>query len=316
MENQNRTVKLRRKASDDKSTVGPVGGLFSDDQDYKSNRMNTRLKNRILSLIVPILFVIFWEILATIMDNPVVLPSFTSVLAILTNPTASLLNIGSLANNLFVSFLRVIVGYSFAVILGVPLGALMGYSPLANKMLSSFLGIFRPIPPLAWVPLVLAWFGISSMAMFYPSDSGQIYLYLRSLRLSMIFIIFIGAFFPILTSTIYGVTNVRKILVESTMTLGGTKKDIILKIIIPSAMPSIINGLRIGMGVAWMCLVSAEMLPGSVAGVGYLITHAYQLARTDIVISGMFTIGLVGVLLDSIFRLLEEKKYQWQKNVQ
>ncbi|SET78175.1 NitT/TauT family transport system permease protein [Natronincola peptidivorans] len=274
------------------------------------------IKNRLIGLICPIIFIIFWEFLAIRMNNPVVLPTFTSVLRILVNPTVSLLGIGSLGYNLFISFLRVFTGYLAAVVMAIPLGVLMGYNNTFYKLLSNFLGIFRPVPPLAWVPLVLAWFGITSMAIFFPIESGPVYIYLRNIRLSMVFIIFIGGFFPILTSTIYGVKNVRKSLIDATMTLGAKKHHILLKVIIPSAMPSIINGLRIGLGVAWMCLVSAEMLPGSIAGVGYLITHAYQLARTDVVISGMITIGVIGVSLDSLFRILEDTKYKWQKNVQ
>ncbi|KJF27673.1 ABC transporter permease [Clostridium aceticum] len=274
------------------------------------------MKHRLITLICPIIFIVFWQFLAVKMNNPVVLPTFTSVLSILVNPTVSLLGIGSLGYNLFISFLRVFTGYLAAVIVAVPLGVLMGYNNTIYRLLSNFLGIFRPVPPLAWVPLVLAWFGITSMAIFFPIESGPAYIYLRNIRLSMVFIIFIGGFFPILTSTIYGVRNVRKSLIDATMTLGAKKHHILLKVIIPSAMPSIINGLRTGLGVAWMCLVSAEMLPGSIAGVGYLITHAYQLARTDVVISGMITIGIIGVLLDSLFRLLEDTKYKWQKNVQ
>ena len=83
--------------------------------------------------------------------------------------------------------------------------------------------------------------------------------------------------------------------------------------LLPYAAPSIINGLRIGLGVSWMCLVSAEMLPGSLSGVGYLITHAYTVGRTDVVIAGMISIGLVGAVLDRIFRLYEDRKFVWKR---
>lgn len=129
----------------------------------------------------------------------------------------------------------------------------------------------------------------------------------------MVFIIFIGSVYPILTSTIHGVQTVKKTLIDSARVLGASESDIFFKILIPSAAPSIVNGMRIGLGVAWMCLVSAEMLPGSLSGVGYLITHAYTIARTDIVIAGMISISIVGALLDSIFRLLENKKFRWQR---
>jgi NitT/TauT family transport system permease protein len=84
-------------------------------------------------------------------------------------------------------------------------------------------------------------------------------------------------------------------------------------VLLPAALPTIVNGMRIGLGIAWMCLVSAEMLPGSLAGIGYLITHAYTVASTDIVIAGMVCIGFVGAIMDGLFRYVEQKKFSWQR---
>ncbi|PTN32240.1 ABC transporter permease [Desulfonatronum sp. SC1] len=269
------------------------------------------LKKLAVSLATPLLFLGVWQIIALSIDNIIALPTVDKVFYILLNPTAPLISLGSLLNNVMTSFSRVLVGYALAVFVAVPIGLAMGYKPLINQLFSTFFGMFRPIPPLAWVPLVLAWFGITSLATFFPFDASPLFVHLRRLQLAMLFIIFMGAFFPILTSTIHGVRNTRKTLLESARTLGASEKDIMCKILIPAAAPSIVNGMRIGLGVAWMCLVSAEMLPGSVSGVGYVIMHAYSLARTDIVIAGIISIGLVGVLLDYSFRLLEHKKFSW-----
>ena len=95
--------------------------------------------------------------------------------------------------------------------------------------------------------------------------------------------------------------------------LGATQSQIFRKILIPAAMPAIITGMRIGLGIAWMCLVSAEMLPGSLSGIGYMITHAFTLASTDIVIAGMISIGCVGALMDMVFRRVEKQKFSWQR---
>ncbi|SDZ07343.1 ABC transporter permease [Tindallia californiensis] len=262
-------------------------------------------------LILPVLFLVGWQLLAVRMDNMVVLPPVERVGGILLNPTEPLISLGSLANNVFTSLSRVLIGYFLAAFIAVPVGILMGYKPRCHDLFSNFFGIFRPIPPLAWVPLVLAWFGITSLANYMPVQSGFLYLHFRKIQISMVFIIFLGAFFPMLTSTVYGVQSVPKTLVESAKTLGAKEKDLILKVIIPAAAPSIINGMRTAMGVAWMCLVAAEMLPGSVAGVGYMISHAYSLARTDIVIAGMIAIGMVGALLDYLFRSIERYKFRW-----
>ena len=129
----------------------------------------------------------------------------------------------------------------------------------------------------------------------------------------MLFIIFIGALFPVLTSSVHGVQTVSRTLIDSARVLGASERDIFVKILLPAAAPSIVNGLRIGLGVAWMCLVSAEMLPGSLSGVGYLITHAYTVGRTDVVITGMVSISAIGALLDFGFQWIEKHKYSWKQ---
>jgi len=267
----------------------------------------------IIPLIVPVVFLFIWQTIASSLNNIIILPNIINILDILLVPHASIIGMGSIVQNVFVSLLRVLIGYFVAVIIAIPLGIFMGYRDLFFRLFNNFVGLFRPIPPLAWVPLVLAWFGVASLYDIFPLDIGNAYSYLRNMRLSMIFIIFIGAFFPIVTSTINGVQNVKKILIDSARTLGASEKDIFIKILVPAAAPTIVNGMRIGLGVAWMCLVSAEMLPGSVSGVGYLITHAYIVARTDVVIAGMISIGIVGALLDMLFRIAEQRKFSWQR---
>ncbi|MDY0188403.1 MAG: ABC transporter permease [Syntrophus sp. (in: bacteria)] len=264
-------------------------------------------------LLVPVLFLVLWGLIDRQLNNEVILPGVGQVAALFLQPTESLIAMGSLATNVAISLVRVLAGYLLAVCLAIPLGILMGYYGAVNRLLNGFLALFRPIPPLAWVPLVLAWFGVASLASVFGVEEGTAYLYLNNLKLSMVFIIFIGAFYPVLTSAIHGVMGVRSTLLDSARVLGAGEWDIFRKILLPAASPSIVNGMRIGLGVAWMCLVSAEMLPGSISGVGYLITHAYTLARTDIVIAGMISIGIVGAVLDLFFRLIEDRKFVWTR---
>ncbi len=271
------------------------------------------LYRAVWSLVIPILFLALWSYLATYADNEIILPPITQVFELLGHPSANLISMGSLATNILVSLARVMAGYFLAVLIAVPLGVLMGYYGSVFNLLNGFLALFRPIPPLAWVPLVLAWFGIASVATVFGVQMGQWYIYLNNLKLSMIFIIFIGTFYPILTNSIHGVRHVKKTLLDSARVLGATELSVFLKILFPAAAPSIVTGMRIGLGVGWMCLVSAEMLPGSISGVGYLITHAYTVARTDIVVAGMISIGMVGALLDLVFRYVEDKKFGWQR---
>ncbi|MBP9943918.1 MAG: ABC transporter permease, partial [Desulfomicrobium sp.] len=207
----------------------------------------------------------------------------------------------------------VLLGYTVAVAVAIPLGIAMGYYSAAHTMLGDFLNLFRPIPPLAWVPLVMAWFGVASLADLFGVDRGLWFVYLNNFKYSMVFIIFIGAFYPVLTSSIHGVRNVNRVFLDTARVLGAGEFDIFRKILLPAALPSMVNGMRIGLGVAWMCLVSAEMLPGSISGVGYLITHAYTMASTDIVVAGMFSIGLTGALMDWLFRRIERGCFSWQR---
>lgn len=275
--------------------------------------MKGYLYRGILPLVAPILFLVFWHYSSLRADNPVVLPQIKDVAYILLRPTDNLLNMGSLARNVFVSFVRVAGGYIIAVAAALPLGLAMGYWDKLNRMFGLLVGIFRPIPPLSWIPLVLAWFGVASLATVIGIEEGEWYPFFSNIKISMLFIIFIGAFFPILVNTIGGVQSVRVTLTDAVKVLGASQWQIVRYVVLPYAAPQVFTGLRVGLGVAWMCLVSAEMMPGSISGVGYLITHAYTVAQTDIVIAGMITIGVMGVLIDSIFVLIERRAFQWQR---
>ena len=272
-----------------------------------------RFSHHALSLAAFLLLLIIWAWAASAIQNAVILPSVEQVATVLAHPNDDLLSMGSLLTNIGVSLVRVLLGYSVAVLIAVPLGIVMGYSMTMHTMLGDFLNLFRPIPPLAWVPLVMAWFGIASLADLFGIDRGPWFITLNNFKYSMIFIIFIGAFFPVLTSSIHGVRNVNRVFIDTARVLGASRFDIFRKILLPAALPSMVNGMRIGLGIAWMCLVSAEMLPGSISGVGYLITHAYTMASTDIVIAGMFSIGLTGALMDWLFRRVERRRFSWQR---
>jgi len=245
------------------------------------------------NLILPVIGILTWEILAIYLNNPVILPKVESVISILLNPGVGILGTGNLIENTIVSIKRVLIGFFIAGAFAIPLGLLMGYYSLINDLLDMSVELFRPIPPLAWVPLALAWFGIGES--------------------SMHFIIFIGAFFPILINTISGVKSVPVIMVEAAKTLGGSTKDILKSVVVPASSPDILTGLRVGAGIAWMCVVAAEMLPGSDAGLGYLIMYAYSLSKMNIVVASMIIIGIIGIILDKGLRYIEKKYFCWKK---
>ena len=276
--------------------------------------MTKRVLHALQSCVLPLLFLLFWQAMAGRVNNSMVLPSIPEVLTILLHPTEKLIGVGSILYNTYISLLRVLCGYACAALLAVPLGIIIGYSKRNERFLLPFLSLFRSIPPMAWVSLVLAWFGIRSLATVFgiPVDAA-IYKVVNNMRLTMLFIIFMGSFFPILTNTVYGVQTVKKTLLDSARTMGANTVQLITKVYLPHALPAIFTGLQVGLGTAWMTLICAEMLPGSVAGVGYMISHAYQVTRVDVVIAGMISIGVVGFLIDSLFVIASRCLFKWQR---
>jgi ABC-type nitrate/sulfonate/bicarbonate transport system permease component len=191
------------------------------------------------------------------------------------------------------SLYRVGLGYGIAALLAIPLGLLMGWSPGFLRITRSVFEVVRPIPPLAWIPIAILWFGIGIK--------------------SAAFIIFLGAFFPILLNTISGVLTIPPILIEAARTLHAKEKDIFLKVLLPGAVPSIFVGMRIGIGIGWMTLVAAEFTGVKEGyGLGYMIMTARDIQRPDEILAGMLVIGVIGLLIDMGLRGTEAKMIKWQ----
>ena len=244
-----------------------------------------------------------------------ILPTVGRVVNNFINAFDNFIGIGSIPKNIAYSMIRVIIGYLIGAVIALPLGLLTGYFKGARRFFENFISLFKPIPSIAWQPLVLGWFGINSLARVFKLDYGPTFAMFDNFKLSMIFLIALGAFFPIWGNTVFGVSNVRNVLVESAKVLGASEVDIFWRILIPAAGPTIINGFRMGLTASWVCLVSAEMLPGSMSGVGYLITHAYELARMDLVITGIICIGAIGAFLDGLFRIIIKRNFSWENKV-
>jgi len=168
----------------------------------------------------------------------------------------------------------------------------MGWVPEISYFLDPIVEIIRPIPPIAWIGLALLWFGIGLN--------------------SAVFLVFIGAFFPILLNTIDGVRNVDKRLIEVAYTFGASDWDVLRKVVLPSASPIIYTGLRVGMGIGWMCVVAAEMIAVRY-GLGNQILESTNLLQTDKVLVGMITIGLLGLAINYIFTIVGKRIFKWQQ---
>ena len=193
------------------------------------------------------------------------------------------------------SLFRVMLGFLAAVLTAIPLGIAIGRYKLLDSVLGPVIEAMRPIPPIAWIPLAIL--------MFSP-----ILLY------SQIFIIWVGAFFPLLINTTTGVKRTNPVHIDVAETFGTSEAKIISRIIVPSAAPEIFAGLKVGFGIGWMCLVAAEMI-GSGLGLGYLVIIMQQAGRTGAVISSMLVIGLIGFVISYIFHLLEKRLLVWRQEV-
>lgn len=183
------------------------------------------------------------------------------------------------------SLVRVSTGYLLAVVLGVPSGLLLGWYRAAEQCFNPIIQVVRPISPLAWTPLAIVWFGVGSA--------------------TPIFLIFLASLFPIVVATINGVRNVPPVFRNAGRNFGLTPAALLRRVVFPAALPQILIGLRIALGIAWLVVVAAEMIAVD-SGLGYLIIDSRNAGkRYDLVIAGMLLIGLIGLALDTGMRRIE-----------
>lgn len=197
---------------------------------------------------------------------------------------------GELARHTLASLSRVVSAWGISTLVAVPLGLAMARSRTFERLLDPVIELFRPISPLAWIPLAILWFGIG--------ETGKV------------FIIFVATFFPILLNTVSGVKGVDPVLIRAGRVLGcNNEATLFWRVILPAAMPTIIVGLRIAFGTGWAAIIAAELVAAQ-SGLGYLIADGMEILRSDLVLAGMIAIGVLGVLIDSVFRFIG-KQYDW-----
>lgn len=241
-------------------------------------------KRKILPFILPIAILIFWYVITGGLHlvQPYVLPSPVDVL----HSAINIIQSGKLLQNTIDTLFKVFSGLILASIVAIPLGILLGWYQTLEDLASFVISILRPIPPVAWIPFSILWFGIGTIP--------------------AVFIIFMGCVFPILVYTLDGVKRTDKVLIESAQTLGANDWNVLKRVILPSAVPYIVSGLKVGVGIALMCTISAEMI-GSSSGLGYMILTATNLFDTGTTVVGMLVIGLIGLILDYIFGLAQKR---------
>jgi NitT/TauT family transport system permease protein len=187
---------------------------------------------------------------------------------------------------------RVAIGFGAAVVLGIPLGLTLGWYPATNQVINPVLQILRPISPIAWIPVAIIFFGVGDRA--------------------AVFLIFLGAFFPIVVACVNGVSNVPSVYRRAGRNFGLSPTQLLSRVVFPAALPQIIVGLRLALGIAWLVVVAAEMVAVD-SGLGYLVIDSRNSGkRYDLVVAAMVMIGVIGLLLDLGFRGLERlRSVRW-----
>jgi len=200
---------------------------------------------------------------------------------------------GLLIDHVAASLGRVAGGYGVAAVLGIPLGIAMGWFPALFAALNPVIQLLRPISPIAWIPLAILWFGIGD--------------------LSPIFLIFLASFFPIVVNATAGVHTIERHYIRAAANFGVRGLRLLRLVILPAALPHIIVGMRISLGVAWLVVVAAEMI-ALTSGLGFLIMDSRNAGnRYDLVVAGMVLIGVTGLLLDGLMRRLEQlREVRWR----
>ena len=239
-------------------------------------------------VLLPVAIVALWEALCRAnLIRVIALPAPSTVAVTLWGLCVS----GQLFVHIGASLLRVLEGFTGAAVLGLVLGVAVGISTTFARLTDFLIQILRPIPPIAWIPLAILWFGIG--------------------ELSKVYIIFLGAFFPIIVGVIEGIRQTDNRYVEVAAVLEASRWKLVRKVVLPGALPTIITGLRIGLGNAWVCVVAAELIAAE-RGVGYIIVDGREMSRPDLVIAGMISIGIIGKLMDVALKRLERVLVPWR----
>ena len=199
---------------------------------------------------------------------------------------------GTWLDHAFASTWRVFAGFGWGIALGIVMGLLIGLSRVVERVFDPSIQVLRNIPVTAWVPLSLVFFGIGNAP--------------------AIFLIGLGAFFPTVVNTMHGVRQIDVTLYKSARMMGANEREMIQRVILPGALPSIMTGVRLSMGIAWVLVVVAEILAVR-SGLGYLLNDAYQFYRNDVVIAAMLSIGLLGFLSDRLVVLARDRLLSWNR---
>ena len=276
--------------------TGPVPAAEEAAAPKSSRSMWTRLKPTVLALIVPLLLLAFWQVATTQQWTRLIPTPYAVAECMVDFAVGGIFDdaySATLITHLLASMSRVYGGFALAALFALPIGLMIGRMPWARMLLDPFLQVMRPIPVTAWLPLSMILFGLGAKSAFA--------------------LVCLGAFYPILLNTVFGVRAVDPKLFEAASMLGCSDNAQFYKVVLPAAVPSIFTGLRLGLGLAWFVIVVGEMT-GVPQGLGAVIMDGRTLSRTELVICGMIVIGLAGYISDRVVVATGNRLLRWSPN--
>lgn len=244
-----------------------------------------------ISIIVPVLFLLAWEYAGrTGLIKQSILPRPT----IIWQSFKDMVETGKLWKHTSITIVRVLQGYSIGAVIGVLIGVAMGLFKILDRLLVVFTGLIRPIPMVAWIPVLILWLGMNES--------------------SKITVIALGTFWPVWLNVLSGIKNTDIKYIEIGKMCKKNRFIILTHIILPAALPSVFNGLRVGVAIAWSSVITAELISGT-RGLGFMIQYARELIQPDIMLGGVFVIGIIGFLFDVILKASEKWLLRWNVSI-
>ncbi|MDE2063637.1 MAG: ABC transporter permease [Bradyrhizobium sp.] len=285
-------------------STGPIASrqqpsVFSSASSVLSSAARRNLRQVLLAIVLPVTVIALWQwagsggsLFGGVLPTPDRVWHAWKVWAFGSaglglNPYS-----GTWLANLLFSAERVGKGFLVAILVAVPVGVAIGWNRIASGTLDPTVQLLRPIPITAWLPFSIAVFGIRDMG--------------------AVFLIALGAFYPIVVNTAQGARDIERNLVRAAMMMGAGRWTILRRVVLPASLPAIFTGLRIGLGIAWTAVIVAEMIAVK-SGLGYVLWDAYYVGRMDVVIADMATIGLLGLISDRVILLIERWVLAWRR---
>ena len=258
--------------------------MFKYDEHNKRHRM---ARSTVIIAASLFAFLMVWWAISVIAKNPVIpdpWKTFDALFDLIAN--GDVITGKSLGDYLSASLSKFVQGFFLALIVSLPLGLLLGNFKILREFFSPWIEVLRPIAPIAWAPIFILLFGYISGATL---------------------VVFIGIFFPLLTNTIFGVSKIDPVLIDASKTLGASNAQIFTKVLVPSTVPYIMNGVKIGLGIGWMCIVAAELYATPLGGIGFYVANMITYGAFPQAFAGIIIIAILGLLTTGLAEFFSKR---------